>query len=227
MSFLKSSIGKKLLMSVSGLFLMVFLAVHLTANLFLLAGSDAFNIVAHFMATNPLIQIMQPVLALGFVIHIVYSLILTVQNLKARPDKYAKVVQSHSSSWASRNMIALGTLIFVFLVIHILNFFWKMKVTGDPLLAEIVLNGTHMENGYALVAGLFTDASLGLIYSVFYIIGAIALGVHLHHGLWSSFQTIGWSNNTWRKRLETIGNIYAIIIGAGFAIIPIYFLITA
>lgn len=223
--FFKSSVGRKFLMSITGLFLMVFLLVHLTANLFLLAGSDAFNNVSHFMETNPLIQIMQPVLALGFLVHMIYSIILTVQNMKARPTGYKRFEQGHSSSWASRNMFILGALIAIFLVIHIVNFFWKMKVTGDPLLADITVDGVTMHNSYALVAGLFTDPSLGILFSAFYILGAIFLGLHLHHAFWSAFQTIGWSNQVWRKRLEVIGDIYAVIIAGGFTIIPLYFLI--
>lgn len=224
--FFTSSIGKKVLMSVTGLFLISFLAVHLTANLFLLGGADAFNVVAHFMETNPAIQIMQPVLALGFLLHILYSMVLTVQNYKARPQRYKKVNQSQNSTWASRNMFVLGSLVFIFLVVHIINFFWKMKFTGDPLFSETTLpDGETVHNAYALVAGLFTDATLGIPYSIFYILGAIFLGLHLHHAFWSAFQTLGWSNDLWRKRLETLGTIYAIVIAAGFTLIPVYFLI--
>jgi succinate dehydrogenase / fumarate reductase cytochrome b subunit len=223
--FFKSSVGQKFLMSITGLFLIVFLAVHLTANLFLLVGSDAFNIVSHFMETNPLIQIMQPVLAAGFIVHMIYAAILTLQNQKARPQSYKEFEQGHSSTWASRNMFILGSLILIFLVIHIMNFFWTMKVTGSPLLAEVNVDGIEMHNAYALVSGLFTDGTFGLVYSTLYVLGAIFLGLHLHHAFWSALQTIGWSNNVWRKRLEVIGDIYAVIIAAGFSIIPLYFLI--
>ncbi len=223
--FLKSSVGQKFLMSITGLFLITFLLVHLTANLFLLGGSDAFNVVSHFMETNPIIQIMQPVLAIGFLVHMIYALILTIQNMKARPEKYDKMVQNHSSTWASRNMFVLGSLIGIFLVMHIINFFWKMKVSGSELYTEVTVDGVLMHNAYALVAGLFTDASLGLVYSLLYILGAISLGLHLQHAFWSAFQTIGWSNNLWRKRLEVVGNIYALFIAGGFTIIPLYFLI--
>jgi len=223
--FLKSSVGQKFLMSVTGLFLIVFLAVHLTANLFLLFGSDAFNTVSHFMETNPLIQLMQPALALGFIVHIIYASILTLQNQKARPKSYKKFEQGHSSKWASRNMYILGALVLIFLVIHIMNFFWKMKVSGSPLLADVSVDGVMMHNSYALVTGLFMDAQLGIVYSGLYLIGAIALGLHLHHAFWSALQTFGWSNDVWRKRLEVIGDIYAVIIAAGFSIIPLYFLI--
>ena len=122
-NFLNSSIGKKFLMSISGFFLITFLSVHLTANIFLLAGSDAFNEVSHFMGTNPLIQIMQPILALGFILHIFYATFLTLQNRKARPETYAKTDLRNSSKWESRNLYVLGVVIFTFLVIHLINFF--------------------------------------------------------------------------------------------------------
>jgi len=224
-SFFKSSIGQKFLMSITGLFLIVFLLVHLTANLFLLGGSDSYNMATHFMDTNPLIQIMQPILAIGFLVHIIYASVLTIQNMKARPEKYDKVNQANSSSWASRNMFVLGSLVGIFLTMHIINFFWKMKFSGSDLLTEVNVDGTKMENAYALVTGLFNDASLGLVYSLFYILGALFLGLHLQHAFWSAFQTIGLSNNIWRKRLEVVGNIYALLIACGFAIIPLFFLI--
>jgi succinate dehydrogenase / fumarate reductase, cytochrome b subunit len=92
-------------------------------------------------------------------------------------------------------------------------------------LADVEVDGQKMENAYALVTGLFMDSSFGLIYSLFYILGALFLGLHLQHAFWSAFQTIGLSNNVWRKRLVVIGNIYALLIACGFAIIPLYFLI--
>lgn len=224
-TFLKSSIGKKVVVSLSGLFLLVFLAVHLTANLFLLAGSDSYNIATHFMDVNPLIQIMQPVLALGFLLHIVYAVTVEIRNRKSRPIKYSRQNNKDTSTWASRNMFILGIVIGFFLVVHIFNFFAKMKFGEMP---EVTVNGEVMHDAYGLVAGLFTTdmfAGSHFIYSALYIIGAIALGLHIHHALWSAFQTIGWSNDIWRKRLSVIGDVYAVIIAAGFTIIPVYFLI--
>ncbi|NOZ35003.1 MAG: succinate dehydrogenase cytochrome b subunit [Chlorobi bacterium] len=221
-NFFNSSIGKKLIMSISGLFLIMFLLVHLTANLFLLGGSDVFNLSAHFMDSNIIIQIMQPILALGFFLHILYSLIVQFHNWKSRPVKYAKVNQKEASTWVSRNMIWLGVFVFAFLFIHIINFFWVLKF-GEP--GTVMVNGEEMEDAYTLVTGLFTSGGvLAYIYSGIYIIGFIALGLHLHHALWSAFQTIGWSNIKWRKILTVIGDMFAILIAVGFSIIPIYFL---
>ncbi|WP_299581653.1 succinate dehydrogenase cytochrome b subunit [uncultured Sunxiuqinia sp.] len=221
-NFLTTSIGRKFLMSITGLFLMMFIIVHLGINMLLIFddSGDLFNQGAHFMATNPAIKIMEPVLALGFLVHIIWSLVVTIQNMKARPIGYKQLNNSKSSTWASRNMFILGSLIFVFLVMHIIQFFWKIKITGDPLLAHVMVGGEEMENTYALVAGLFKES---LIYSLIYVVGGVLLGLHLAHGFWSAFQTIGFANTIWLKRLQFVGTIFAIIIAIGFSVIPLYF----
>lgn len=222
--FLQSSIGKKLIMSISGIFLIAFLLVHLTVNLMLIFDDtgNLFNMAAHFMATNPIIRIMEPVLALGFVIHIFYASYLTIYNMKARPLSYAVSNQEKNATWSSRNMYILGTVIGTFLVIHIWNFFWKIKFSGHALPEPVEISGIEMENTYALVAALFKDY---VIYDILYIVGAIALGLHLTHGFWSAFQSIGWSNDIWRKRLEFAGTLFAYIFVIGFSAIPLYFLL--
>ena len=219
-----SSIGKKLLMSISGLFLILFLIVHLTLNSFLLIpdGGDLYNAGAHFMATNPFIKIMEPILGLGFLVHIVYASLLTLQNRKARgSERYASGNKTSSVSWASQNMFVLGIAVFAFLVVHIANFWIKMKLTGHPVLTEtsIMIAGveTEVENAYALVNTTFGIWWIVLIY----VIGSIALAIHLTHGFWSGFQTIGFSNESWRVRLNAIGAIVSWIIGIGFSIIAI------
>lgn len=223
-SFMKSSIGRKVLVSLSGLFLIVFLLVHLAVNLLLIFDDTGalFNEAAHFMATNPAIKIMEPVLALGFLVHIAYALIVTLKNYMARPARYNKRNSQETGGWPSRNMFFLGSTIFIFLIIHIWNFFWKMRFAGDPLLDHILVNGAEMENSYNLVATLFKTS---YIYSSLYILGAIALGLHLSHGFWSAFHTIGLNNNMWMSRLRSVATIYAVIIAVGFSIIPIYFMI--
>jgi len=216
-----SSIGKKILMSLTGLFLMVFLLVHLIINLMLLVGPEAYNKAAHFMATNPAIKVMEPLLALGFIIHILLATVLTLKNRQTRPVRYAVTTQSASSTWASRNMYVLGFTLFVFLVIHMLNFFIKMKFTGDDLLHHVMVDGVEMENAYALVSTIFINY---WYIDVLYLIGFISLGFHLYHGFWSAFQSIGLSNNIWKKRLVIIGRLYLIALTVGYSIIPLYFL---
>lgn len=220
--FINSSIGKKFFMSITGFFLMVFLLVHLSLNLLLIFDDtgELFNLGANFMVTNPIIKVVEPVLAIGFILHIAYAIVLTISNRKARPIGYSRFNQKKSSTWASRNMFVLGFLVVVFLVLHIFNFYWKIKVSHD--VGSVVYGGVEMHDTYALVAGLFKNS---VAYCLIYVLGAIILGIHLTHGFWSAFQTIGWNNDIWRKRIEFVGKIYAFIIAIGFSIIPLYFII--
>lgn len=221
--FLMASIGRKFLMSITGLFLVMFIGVHLTVNLLLIFddSGELFNVGAHFMATNPMIKIMEPLLGLGFMIHIIWSFFLEYQNWKARPVKYHKQDLSGASSWASRNMLILGALVLVFLIIHIINFFWVIKFNPHEL-GTVVIDGVEMEDTYTLVADMFKGS---VLYDIFYIIGGILLGLHLTHGFWSAFQTLGLNNKNWMSRLQFLAKVFAFVIAAGFAIIPLYFLI--
>ncbi len=206
-------------MSLSGLFLLSFLLVHLLLNSLILFDNsgELFNEAAHFMATNPIIKIVEPVLAIGFVLHIIYALVLTIHNLYTRPVGYNKQKQGHASSWSSRNMFILGTVVLVFLVIHVANFFWKIKFTGHELLEHGGVEG--IENAYLLVTTFFID---WWWIVVIYVIGSVALGFHLYHAFWAAFQTLGWSNQLWRRRLSRVSLLVAIVIGGGFAIIPLW-----
>jgi len=221
-NILTASIGRKLLMSITGLFLVVFIALHLTINLFLILddSGELFNIGANFM-TNPVVKIMEPILGLGFLIHILWSLNIEYQNWKARPVKYNKKNTSGSSTWVSRNMIILGALILVFLAIHIINFFWVIKFDSHSL-QTVTIGGKEMEDAYTLVANLFKGS---IAYCALYILGGILLGLHLSHGFWSAFQTIGLNNKYWIKRWQILGYLYAVVVAAGFSVIPLYFLI--
>ena len=206
-NFLTSSIGKKVIMSLSGLFLIMFLCVHLSVNLLLLVGPDAFNAGCEFMSL-PVIKVIEPILALGFIVHIVWASILTIQNQKARPTKYAMRSQSQNCTWPSRNMYILGALVLAFLALHICNFWFSFKF-GD------------ITDHYELVSTTLMQP----VYAIIYIIAAILLGLHLSHGFWSAFQSIGFSNQIWRKRLEYIAYFFAIVFAVGFSIIPIYFMV--
>ncbi|MFV0377978.1 MAG: succinate dehydrogenase cytochrome b subunit [Mangrovibacterium sp.] len=220
-NFLTASIGRKFIMSISGLFLIMFICVHLGVNLLLVIddSGELFNQGAHFMATNPLIKVMEPLLGLGFVVHIIWSFLISLQNYKARPVKYDKSSAAYSSAWASRNMLVLGSLVLVFLVIHIIQFFIPVKMGG---LESVTLNGVEMHDTYTLVAGLFKES---VVYCILYMVAGALLGFHLGHGFWSAFQTVGLNNKYWLARLQFIGKIYAIVVAVGFAIIPLYFLI--
>ncbi|MFO8000964.1 MAG: succinate dehydrogenase cytochrome b subunit [Marinilabilia sp.] len=223
-STLGSSIGKKLLMSLSGLFLISFLVIHLTVNSLLLVpdGGDLFNAAAHFMATTPAIRVIEPLLAVGFLIHILWGVKITLDNRRALGDaRYASGNKTWGVSWASQNMLVLGITVGAFLVLHLANFWIKMRLTGDPLLdhttVEIAGVDTEVENAYALVNHTFSYLWIVIVY----VIGAVGLAIHLSHGFWSAFQTLGLSNTIWRKRLSILGNIFAWIIGLGFSLIPI------
>lgn len=222
-SFMSASIGRKFLMSITGLFLISFLVIHLTLNLLLTFDDSGrlFNLAAHFMATNPLIRIMEPVLALGFVIHIIWSALITLDNMRARPQKYEYSDQLLSWWAPAKNMFILGGMVLIFLVIHISNFWIKMKFTGDPLLNAVNVDGTEMHNAYALVSALFHNP----LYDIIYIAGGILIGLHISHGFWSAFQTIGINNQIWLKRLKTLAVTVGFIFAAGFSYIPIYFMI--
>lgn len=206
-NFLTSSIGKKVIMSLSGLFLILFLCVHLSVNLLLLVSEEAFNAGCDFMAL-PFIKVIEPVLALGFIVHIIWASVLTLQNQKARPAKYAKRCQSQNCTWASRNMYILGALVLAFLILHIATVWYQFKF------GEIT---SH----YEFVSSFLKQPCFGVIY----IIAAILLGLHITHGFWSAFQTIGFSNDIWRKRLECVAYFFAFVFAAGFSIIPLYFMI--
>jgi len=219
-NFLSASIGRKVFMSLTGLFLISFLLIHLTLNLFLIFDDSGamFNAAAHFMATNPIIKIMEPILALGFIIHIIWSAWITLENMKARPQGYASGDQLLKWWAPSKNMFILGAMIFVFLVLHIMNFWVKMKITGDPLLGT----NEEMHNAYALVSGLFKNHP---IYDLIYMISGVLVGLHITHGFWSAFQTIGLNNINWMKRLKFLANLIGFVFAVGFASIPLYFLI--
>ncbi len=221
--FLAASIGRKFLMSITGLFLVVFIAVHLSLNLLLIFddSGELFNLGANFMATNPAIKIMEPLLGLGFLIHILWSFNLEYQNWKARPVKYNKKNMGEASSWASRNMLILGALVLVFLVIHIINFFYVIKFEPHTM-QTVNVGGKEMEDTYTLVSDLFKNS---LLYDLFYVLGGALLGFHLSHGFWSAFQTLGLNNKFWMKRWKVIGTIYAVVVAVGFSVIPLYFLI--
>ena len=214
-----SSIGKKLIMSISGLFLIIFLLLHLTINFLSVIDSlngnfgaedGLFAMGCEFMSL-PIVTVMVPVLAFGFIIHILYALILTLHNLKARGgySRYAVASKAQTESWAAKNMFVLGIIVLGILVFH-LTHFW-----ADMQLKE--WSGVEATDPY-----LILTATFGHWYNVvIYIIWFGALWFHLTHGFWSAFQTIGWDNKVWIKRLQVISYIFATLIFLGFATVAI------
>ncbi len=215
--FFNSSVARKFWMAITGLFLITFLLVHLGVNLVMFAGKDAFNQATHFMATNPLIQVMQYVLAAGFLVHIIMGIKLTMQNKAARSVGYAYENAAANSSWSSRNMIISGGLVLVFLILHMRNFFYEMKFTEN--IGTYTLDGVVLHNDFLLVSSLFTT----WYYVVIYVLAFIALGIHLNHGFQSAFQSAGWKNSNWKGLMQTVGTVFSAIIAIGFSAIAIYF----
>lgn len=217
----KSSIGRKFIMSLSGLFLIIFLALHGAINLLAVIDAmnmkdgqfvtDLYNQACHFMGTNLLVQIMVPILALGFVVHIIFAVILTLQNRKARGNDRYCVSSKTRVDWASKNMFVLGILILGFLGLHLTHFWSKMQ------LQEWI--GNESAEGFMLVVQTFSSPTIVVLYLVW----LLSLWIHLNHGFWSAFQTIGLNNAIWYKRLRVLGTIVATLLVLSFAIVAIYF----
>lgn len=218
-----SSIGRKLLMSLSGFFLIIFLIVHLSINLLLLIpdGGESFNLAANFMALPVIMFGLQPVLALGFILHIAYGAVLTAQNNKARGNsKYASGNNTKEVMWASKNMFVLGITIFAFLAVHIVDYWVPLQITHGA--GEVTIGGVIMHDTFSLVKANLQNP----IKACLYIIGSLGLALHLTHGFWSAFQTLGASNLIWRKRWTIIGTVFAWLVGLGFCVIAVAMLLS-
>jgi succinate dehydrogenase / fumarate reductase cytochrome b subunit len=219
-NFLTSSIGKKFIQSVTGAFLVIFLLLHGTINFFSVIDSmhgnfgkvaaDAFpythgdgwfQLGCDFMS-SPVIAIMVPILALGFLLHIVWGIWLSYENVKKRGGlkRYEVASKAKNDSWSAKNMAILGILILGLLAFHLTHFWAKMQ------LQEFM--GAEAENPYFLLLATFRSPVVVCCYIIWF----IALFLHLEHGFWSMFQTIGWSNKKWLKRTKVIGIIVAAII---------------
>lgn len=209
-----SSITKKILMSLMGLFLLAFLVVHLTLNSFLLFNKDLFNEGAHFMGTNPVIQVFQWVLFAGFAIHIFYGIVLQIQNWMSRPKGYKKRAIMEQSPF-SKYMIYTGIVIFIFLIMHLSNFFFvKMGWVGHGM--SLTPNGE--EDMGQLVINLFQNGA----YVIFYVVMILLMGFHLDHALQSAFQSLGLNNPTYWGFIKGLSRVYAIVVTLGFVIIPLF-----
>ena len=217
--FLTSSIGRKLVMSLTGLFLVSFLIVHLAGNLQLLAGDggDAFNAYAYFMTHNPLIKTVSYLLYFGILLHAVQGWLLWRKNRAARGSEGYKVKVTRSvgtQSKAASNMGWLGTIIFIFIALHMYQFWLQMKL-GNTAYVEV--DGQRVKDLYSLVVTAFESP----VYVAIYVVSMIVIGVHLIHGFWSAFQTLGLNHQKYTPLIRGLGAVIAVLIPAGFAIIPI------
>jgi len=211
--FLNSSIGKKLIMAVTGSFLIIFLIVHLIGNITLFFGANAFNgYVATLDVIKPLIRVIEVVLLTAFVLHIFNGTKLWIENKRARGINYKVNGSSENSNVYSRTMFLSGSIIFIFLISHLGTFFWRFNVYDPMGLADI-------HQYFDIVVYFF-----GIWwYVILYIIAIILLGIHLNHGFQSAFQTFGWNHKTYFPLIQKIGTIYAVIMSIGFASMPVYF----
>jgi succinate dehydrogenase / fumarate reductase cytochrome b subunit len=211
-----SSITKKIWMAFLGLFLILFLVVHLTINLFLLRndGGDWFNQAAHFMGTNYIIKIFEVILFGGFFLHIAIGIILQIRNWFSRPVRY-KVLNRTKTPFLSKYMIYTGGIVFIFLVIHFINFYF-IKLGWVPNPVEPTEEGNP--DFYAVARWLFHQP----FYTVLYIILFIVLGFHLYHAFQAAFQTLGLDHKKYTPLIRGFGTFYAIAVPLGFIFIPLY-----
>lgn len=208
-----SSITKKIIMSLMGLFLLVFLVVHLALNSLILFNKEWFNEGAHFMGTNWFIQVFQWVLFGGFALHIVFGIILQIKNWLSRPKGYKRRAAMELSPF-SKYMIYTGIIIFIFLIIHLGNFFFvKMGWIGG-----MQMTASGGEDMGQLVINLFQHGG----YVTFYVVMILLMGFHLDHAFQSAFQTLGLNHATYWNFINVLGRAYAIVVTLGFVIIPLF-----
>ena len=221
-NYLTSSIGRKLTMSLTGLFLILFLVVHLLGNFQLLHDDEgeAFNKYTYFMTHFPLIKMISYGLYFFIIVHTVQGLMLWSANRKAKGQTYAVSTRPPGVTWASGNMALLGTLILAFLIIHMAQF-WGQMHFGDIATKAYsdFQNGEPIKDLYVLVSDAFKNPLIIAIY----VIGQIVLAFHLWHGFQSAFQTLGVNHPKYSPFIQLVGKAYAILIPFGFAIIPIVF----
>jgi succinate dehydrogenase / fumarate reductase cytochrome b subunit len=179
-------------------------------------GGEAFNLYAQFMTTNPLIKTASYILYAGILLHVFYSLYLSIKNKQARPVGYNMAKPSYNSSWKSRNMGILGTIVLIFLVIHMRSFWYEMHYGDMP---TVSYGGVMVEDLYTVVKAAFSQ----WWYALIYVLAMIGLAFHLSHGFWSAFQTLGLNHKKYTPFIKSLSLIFAIAVPALFASMPIYF----
>ena len=208
--FLKTSIGKKIVMGITGLFLTTFLIIHVSINacIYFNDGGKTFNAAADFMSHNPVIRILEIGLLAGLLIHMIQALRLTMENKKARPIAYAKIDGSANSKWYSRSMGVLGSLLLIFFVVHFANFWFPTKVAVFT---------HHEHNSFESMKVVFDQ----WYFVAIYLVGVGALCYHLLHGIQSAFQTLGINHKNYTPAIKSFGVWFSIIISLLFASMPI------
>lgn len=223
--FAFSSITKKYTMAIAGLFLVVFLLVHLGINLFLLPiaenHKEMFAEAAHFMGTNWIVKVFELVLIGTFLLHMLLGIILYFQNRMARGQGY-KVSSKSTTSFMSRYIIWTGLVIFMFLGLHFYHFYFiKIGLVEAPIAANIL--HPQEEHFYELAVYMFSN---DMLYSIIYMFAFVVLGIHLNHAFQSAFQSLGINHKKYTPAIKVIGKVYSVVIPLGYIIIPLYFLLT-
>lgn len=204
-------------MAATGIFLCIFLIVHLSANCILLLPEDVarglYNSYSTTLRESPLIKIVAYLLYLSIVLHVVYALLITIRNRKAKPEKYVMNHSNENSSWTSQNMGLIGLFVLLFIVVHLANFWARIKLgIGETPGYDADGNVDVYEVTYSLFQNIY--------YVIFYTLLMIPLGLHLYHGLKSGFKTLGFYHKKGLKTLAKVSLIYAAIMAIGFGIIP-------
>lgn len=214
--FFTSSIGKKFIMSLTGIFLISFLVVHVGVNACIWAndGGQMFNLASHFMGTTVVIRIVEVGLFAGLLLHIIQGLVLEVQNRSKRKIGYAVTLGNRGSKWYSRSMGLLGTLLLFFLVIHLAHFWVPSRFTELP---PVEYNGKEVANQYAEIIRVFQNP----VVVVIYVLGCISLLYHLLHGFQSSFRTLGVPDGKYISLVKNVGFGFAVIVSLAFAMMPV------
>ncbi len=220
-----SSVGRKVVMSVTGTALILFLTFHMAMNLVALISAEGYNLVCEFLGANWYALVGTGVLAILFIIHLIYAFWLTWQNRKARgAERYAVVDKPQSVEWASQNMLVLGIIVFLGLVLHLWNFWSKMmlpEVMSDLGMNVDISALMRSSNGIYHIQHTFSNP----IFVLLYLVWLAALWFHLTHGFWSAMQSLGWNNKVWINRWKCISYIYSTILVACFALVVIVFFI--
>lgn len=218
--YFSSSIGQKTIMSLTGLFLMLFLIVHLIGNLQLLKHDEghAFNAYSYFMTHNPLIKIVSYTLYFFILLHAYKGITLWLSNRAARGNTRYAVQHSRGSERPARGMAWFGIIIFVFILIHLAQFWLQMKL-GNVESVDVPAYKDHaVYNLYKPVAEAYTN--LGFV--VFYVVSMVVIAFHLWHGFWSSFQTLGINHRRYNKVIKFVGMVYSVVVPFLFALIPVW-----
>ncbi len=216
--FSTSSVGRKILMALSGFFLLFFLLQHFVINFLSVLSPDAFNETSHFMGTNPLIQyFLQPVLLFGVLFHLGMGIRLELKNKNARPVKYAMNKPAENTNWMSRNMIITGIMIMLFLGLHFYDF-WFPEINTKFIQGD----WSGMHNGEFRYFHELQDKFVNPIRVGIYVLAFVFLSLHLLHGFQSAFQSVGFNHRKYTPIIKKLGNLYAIIIPLGFIFIAIF-----